>query len=156
MEWHPYYKWIIVFLILGIVRYLQQNSSKKVDLSVNTDDDEPKSLTPVSDESFKVQVSVNKTIVDLIEEMDYKLISNHMDQNGNFKIEFVNYENKLFSFKRQPTYVKLIGNDNLKGLSYTTWSDRYEYGQNTHNDNIAKKFVAKLKGHLAKHHEKEL
>ena len=39
----------------------------------------------------------------------------------------------------------MTGNEKIKGISYTTWSDRYEYGQNSHNDEIAQEFLKKLK-----------
>ena len=77
--------------------------------------------------------------------MGYILISNNIDNNLNFEITFVNYEKKIFDFKRQSTFIKVTGNEKIKEISYTTWSDRYEYGQNSHNDKIAQDFLKKIK-----------
>ena len=84
-------------------------------------------------------------ILNLIEELGYILISNNINNILDYEITFVNYKKKLFDFKRQSTFIKVTGNEKIKEISYTTWSDRYEYGQNSHNDEIAQEFLKKLK-----------
>jgi len=44
----------------------------------------------------------------------------------------------------------VTGNEKIKEISYITWSDRYEYGQNSHNDEIAHEFLVKLKEKMSK------
>jgi len=150
MEWNPVYLYALIPLIIIIVKALQQNTTKKFEINGDeTDDGKPNSMEfdenieNVKQSSFESHAS--NLILKLIEEMGYILISNNIYNNCDYEITFVNYEKKLFDFKRQSTFIKVTGNEKIKGISYTTWSDRYEYGQNSHNDEIAQEFLKKLK-----------
>jgi hypothetical protein len=149
MEWKRWYNYVIIILIIVIVKELQQNNTKK--FKINGDEiDEEKTNSMEFDEKLEnvIQSSfetfASNLILKLIEEMGYILISNNIN-NLDYEITFVNYEKKLFDFKRQATFVKVTGNEKTKEISYTTWSDRYEVGQNSHNDEIAQVFLKKLK-----------
>ena len=150
MEWKPVYLYALIPLIIIIVKALQQNTTKKFKINGDeTDEGKPNSMEfdenieNVKQSSFENHSS--NLILKLIEEMGYILISNNIDNNLNFEITFVNYEKKIFDFKRQSTFIKVTGNEKIKEISYTTWSDRYEYGQNSHNDKIAQDFLKKIK-----------
>ena len=150
MEWKPVYLYALIPLIIIIVKALQQNTTKKFKINGDeTDERKPNSMDfdenieNVKQSSFESHAS--NLILKLIEEMGYILISNNINNNLGYEITFVNYEKKLFDFKRQSTFIKVTGNEKIKGISYTTWSDRYEYGQNSHNDEIAQEFLKKLK-----------
>ena len=150
MEWKPVYLYALIPLIIIIVKALQQNSTKKfkingdeIDYEKQNDVEIDEKIENVKQSSFENHSS--NLILKLIEEMGYILISNNIDNNLNFEITFVNYEKKIFDFKRQSTFIKVTGNEKIKEISYTTWSDRYEYGQNSHNDEIAQEFLKKLK-----------
>ena len=150
MEWKPVYLYALIPLIIIIVKALQQNSTKKfkingdeIDYEKQNDVEIDEKIENVKQSSFENHSS--NLILKLIEEMGYILISNNIDNNLNFEITFVNYEKKIFDFKRQSTFIKMTGNEKIKEISYTTWSDRYEYGQNSHNDKIAQDFLKKIK-----------
>jgi hypothetical protein len=150
MEWKPVYLYALIPLIIIIVKALQQNSTKKfkingdeIDYEKQNDVEIDEKIENVKQSSFENHSS--NLILKLIEEMGYILISNNIDNNLNFEITFVNYEKKIFDFKRQSTFIKVTGNEKIKEISYTTWSDRYEYGQNSHNDKIAQDFLKKIK-----------
>jgi hypothetical protein len=150
MEWKPVYLYVLIPLIIIIVKALQQNTTKKFKINGDeTDGEKPNSMEfdenieNVKKSSFENHAS--NLMLKLIEEMGYILISNNINNNLDYEITFVNYEKKLFDFKRQSTFIKVTGNEKIKGISYTTWSDRYEYGQNSHNDEIAQEFLKKLK-----------
>ncbi len=150
MEWQPWYKFIIIALIIGIVRTFQQNSKKKfiIDVDKKTESGENrkefngKRDTPIQSSSVQ---HASQVIQQLIEEMGFIVKSKEINENLDYEITFVNYEKKLFDFKRQSTYIQINGNEKTKELTYTTWSDRYEYGQNSHNNKIANDFLEKLK-----------
>jgi hypothetical protein len=150
MEWKPVYLYALIPLIIIIVKALQQNTTKKFKINGDeTDEQKPNSMEfdenieNVKQSSFESNAS--NLILKLIDEMGYILISNNINNNLDYEITFVNYEKKLFDFKRQSTFIKVTGNEKIKEISYTTWSDRYEYGQNSHNDEIAQEFLKKLK-----------
>ena len=150
MEWKPVYLYALIPLIIIIVKALQQNTTKKFKINGDeTDVGKPTSME--FDENIEnvkqssIESLASNLILKLIEEMGYILISNNINNNLDYEITFVNYEKKLFDFKRQSTFIKVTGNEKIKGISYTTWSDRYEYGQNSHNDEIAQEFLKKLK-----------
>lgn len=150
MEWNPVYLYALIPLIIIIVKALQQNTTKKFKINGDeTNEGKPNSMEfdenieNVKQSSFESYAF--DLILKLIEEMGYILISNNINNNLDYEITFVNYEKKLFDFKRQSTFIKVTGNEKIKGISYTTWSDRYEYGQNSHNDEIAQEFLKKLK-----------
>jgi hypothetical protein len=149
MEWQPWYKFVIIALIIVIVKALQQNTKKEFKLNADKSD---KDTINSSDLDFKSE-SVNQSTfegsvynlaINLIEEMGFMLVSKNISNTHDYEITFVNYEKKLFDFKRQSTFIKLSGKDKSKDISYTTWSERYEYGQNSHNDEIAQDFLSKL------------
>ena len=80
-------------------------------------------------------------IKSLINDQEYVLVKSKKSGQG-FEITFKNYEEKLFKLRRLPTYVKvsgLINSDDLD-LEFSSWSDRYEYGQNSHNHEFLTKF----------------
>ena len=150
MEWKPVYLYALIPLIIIIVKALQQNTTKKFKINGDeTDEGKPNSME--FDENIEnvkqsfFESHASNLILKLIEEMGYILISNNINNNLGYEITFVNYEKKIFDFKRQSTFIKVTGNEKIKGISYTTWSDRYEYGQNSHNDEIAQEFLKKLK-----------
>ena len=150
MEWKPVYLYALIPLTIIIIKALQQNTTKKFKINGDeTDEGKPNSMEfdenieNVKQSSFESHAS--NLILKLIEELGYILISNNINNNLGYEITFVNYEKKLFDFKRQSTFIKVTGNEKIKGISYTTWSDRYEYGQNSHNDKIAQEFLKKLK-----------
>ena len=150
MEWQPWYKYVIIALIIVIVKSLQQNTKKEFKLNADKSDNDKKNSSDLDINSESVnrstfEGSVYDLVLTLIEEMGYILVSKHLSNTQDFEITFVNYEKKLFDFKRQSTFIKVTGNEKIKGISYTTWSDRYEYGQNSHNDKIAQEFLKKLK-----------
>ncbi|MFM7683674.1 MAG: hypothetical protein ACKO7P_13180 [Bacteroidota bacterium] len=155
MEWKPVYLYALIPLIIIIVKALQKNNNKKFKINLDeTDDGKTNSmefdekLESIKQPSFESYSS--NLILNLIEEMGYILISNNINSNLDYEITFINYEKKLFDFKRQSTYIKVSGNEKIKQISYTTWSDRYEYGQNSHNDEIAQEFLVKLKEKMSK------
>ena len=150
MEWNPVYLYALIPLIIIIVKALQQNTTKKFKINGDeTDEGKPNSME--FDENIEnvkqssIESLASNLILKLIEEMGYILISNNINNNLGYEITFVNYEKKIFDFKRQSTFIKVTGNEKIKGISYTTWSDRYEYGQNSHNDESAQEFLKKLK-----------
>ena len=150
MEWKPVYLYALIPLIIIIVKALQQNTTKEFKINGDeTDEGKPNSME--FDENIEnvkqssIESHASNLILKLIEEMGYILISNNINNNLDYEITFVNYINKLFDFKRQSTFIKVTGNEKIKAISYTTWSDRYEYGQNSHNDEIAQEFLKKLK-----------
>ena len=149
MEWQPWYKFVIIALIIAIVKALQQNTKKEFKLNADKSD---KDTINSSDLDFKSE-SVNQSTfegsvynlaLNLIEEMGFILVSKNLSNTHDYEITFVNYEKKLFDLERQSTFIKLSGKDKSKDISYTTWSERYEYGQNSHNDEIAQDFLYKL------------
>jgi len=80
-------------------------------------------------------------IKSLINDQEYVLVKSKKLGQG-FEITFKNYEEKLFKLRRVPTYVKvsgLINSDDLD-LEFSSWSDRYEFGQNSHNHEFLTKF----------------
>lgn len=148
MEWQPWYKFVIIALIIVIVKAMQQNTTKK--FKINSEETDGKRINSLNDESDKTtepsfEGSISNLILQLIEEMGYILISKNISNTLDYEITFVNYEKKFFDLKRQSTFIKVTGNDKSKEISYTTWSERYEYGQNIHNDGIAHEFLEKLK-----------
>jgi len=155
MEWKPAYLWALIPLIAIIAKALQKNTTKKFKINLgDTDDGKTNSmefdekLENIKQPSFE-RYSCN-LILNLIEEMDYILISNNINSNLDYEITFKNYEKKIFDFKRESSYIKVTGNEKIKEISYITWSDRYEYGQNSHNDEIAHEFLVKLKEKMSK------
>jgi hypothetical protein len=149
MEWQPWYTYVIIAIIIAIIKSFQQTTEKKYTINNDTTDDDKtinnnilNDLKSIS--QTEVEISVNEKILKLIEEMGYILISNNININLDYETTFVNYKKKFFDFKRQPTNIKLSGNDKSKNVKYTSWSDRYEYGQNSHNDDIAKGFLKTL------------
>jgi hypothetical protein len=150
MEWKPVYLYVLVPLIIVIVKALQKNTTKKFKINEGVTDEEKQNsveidqkLENVSHSSF--EGSAYDLILNQIEEMGYILISSEIKNNLDYEITFVNYEKKLFDFKLQSTFIKVIGNEKVKEISYTTWSERYEFGQNSNNDAIAQEFLQKLK-----------
>ena len=149
MEWHPGYKYVIITLIIVIVKSLQQNTKKEFKLNADKSDNDKKNSSDLDINSESVnrstfEGSVYDLVLTLIKEMGYVLVSKHLSNTQDFEITFVNYEKKLFDFKRQSTFIKISGKNKSKDISYTTWSERYEYGQNSHNDDIAKDFLKNL------------
>ena len=149
MEWHPGYKYVIITLIFVIVKSLQQNTKKEFKLNADKSDNDKKNSSDLDINSESVnrstfEGSVYDLVLTLIKEMGYILVSKHLSNTQDFEITFVNYEKKLFDFKRQSTFIKISGKNKSKDISYTTWSERYEYGQNSHNDDIAKDFLKNL------------
>jgi hypothetical protein len=150
MEWKPVYLYALIPLIIVIVKALQQDTTKKFKINGDeTDKEKPNSmefdekLENVNQSSF--EGSTSNLILKLVEEMGYILILNNINNTLDYEITFVNYEKKLFDIKRQSTFIKVTGKEKTKEISYSTWSDRYEYGQNSHNDKIAQEFLKKLK-----------
>lgn len=150
MEWKPVYLYVLIPLIILIVKALQKNNTKKFKINeVETDEKKQNSietdekLENVSQSSF--EGSAYDLILNQIEEMGYILISSDIKNNLDYEITFVNYEKKLFDFKLQSTFIKVTGNEKINEISYTTWSERYEFGQNSNNDAIAQEFLQKLK-----------
>ncbi|MFM7628089.1 MAG: hypothetical protein ACKO44_01100 [Algoriphagus sp.] len=150
MEWKPVYLYVLIPLIILIVKALQKNTTKKFKINeVETDEKKQNSietdekLENVSQSSF--EGSAYDLILNQIEEMGYILISSDIKNNLDYEITFVNYEKKLFDFKLQSTFIKVTGNEKINEISYTTWSERYEFGQNSNNDAIAQEFLQKLK-----------
>ena len=150
MDMKPLYLYALIPLVIIIVKALQKSTTKKFKINGDeTDDGKPYSVAfddkieNVKQSSFESH-SFN-LILNLIEELGYILISNNINNILDYEITFVNYKKKLFDFKRQSTFIKVTGNEKIKEISYTTWSDRYEYGQNSHNDEIAQEFLKKLK-----------
>jgi hypothetical protein len=149
MEWQPWYKYVIIALIIVIVKSLQQNTKKEFKLNADKSDNDKKNSSDLDINSESVnrstfEGSVYDLVLTLIEEMGYILVSKHLSNTQDFEITFVNYEKKLFDFKRQSTFIKISGKNKSKDISYTTWSERYEYGQNSHNDDIAQVFLKNL------------
>ena len=149
MEWQPWYKYVIIALIIVIVKSLQQNTKKEFKLNADKSDNDKKNSSDLDINSESVnrstfEGSVYDLVLTLIEEMGYILVSKHLSNTQDFEITFVNYEKKLFDFKRQSTFIKISGKNKSKDISYTTWSERYEYGQNSHNDDIAQDFLKNL------------
>jgi hypothetical protein len=149
MVWYPWYKFVIIGLIIVIVKSRQQNTKKKFKLNADNSDENKMNSTDVDVKSESIHLStfegsVYNLALNLIEELGFILVSKELSTAHDFEITFVNYEKKIFDFKRQSTYIKLSGKDNSKDISYTTWSDRYEFGQNSHNDEIAQEFLYKL------------
>jgi hypothetical protein len=149
MEWQPWYKYVIIALIIVIVKSLQQNTKKEFKLNADKSDNDKKNSSDLDINSESVnrstfEDSVYDLVLTLIEEMGYILVSKHLSNTQDFEITFVNYEKKLFDFKRESTFIKISGKNKSKDISYTTWSERYEYGQNSHNDDIAQDFLKNL------------
>jgi hypothetical protein len=149
MKWQPWYTYAIIATITVIVKGLQQNSTKKFkikknEIAKNTIGDSDINEDNENKYDTLFEGSVYNLISELIKELGYVLISKNIDSNDNYEITFMNYEKKIFDFKRESTYIKITGNDKLKDISYTTWSDRYEIGQNSHNEEIAQEFFNKM------------
>lgn len=152
MEWQPWYRFVISALILAIIKVLTQRKTKKK-YKINRDEiKKGKENNLVVDEKLEnvnqspLEGSAANLTLKLIEEMGYILILNkNLHNTSYYEITFKNYEKKLFDFKRESTFIKVTGHDKSKEISYTTWSERYEYGQNSHNDKIAQDFLEKLK-----------
>jgi hypothetical protein len=151
MEWHPWYRFVIIALIILIVRYFQQSSAKKFSIKNNKIEGDKSYNLNNGDMVFFINIPINQSIINLIDEMEYILISKNVSSDNYYEITFMNYKKKLFDFKRQSTYIKLNGNDNSQNITYTTWSDRYEFGQNSHNDKIANEFLLKLLAKISLH-----
>ena len=105
-----------------IIKALQQNTTKKFKINGDeTDEGKPNSMEfdenieNVKQSSFESHAS--NLILKLIEELGYILISNNINNNLGYEITFVNYEKKLFDFKRQSTFIKVTGNEKIKGFS---------------------------------------
>lgn len=150
MEWQPWYKFVIIGLIGLIAKALQQNTTKKYEIINNEAEEEKSDSSNIQDNNRNLndrssEESVYNLISELIDEMGYILISKNMTNNLYYEITFKNYEKNFLEFKRVSTFIKLTGNDKSKEISYSTWSERYEYGQNSHNDKIAQDFLTKLK-----------
>lgn len=153
MAWQPWFKVIIIAIIIAVVKSFQQSTSKKITLESNSADTNNIIDPKIQDESKVINsveenISVYEMILKIIDDMGYILISKNIKSNLHFEIEFVNYERKWTDFKRQPTYVKLNGYEKSKNVLYTTWSDRYEFGQNYHNNKIARRFLLLLEERL--------
>ena len=150
MEWKPVYLYVLIPLIIVIVKALQKNTTKKFKFNESETDEEKlngveidEKLENVSQSTF--EGSAYDLILNQIEEMGYILISSEIKNSLDYEITFVNYEKKMFDFKLQSTFIKVIGNEKTKEISYTTWSERYEFGQNSNNNEIAQEFLIKLK-----------
>ena len=80
-------------------------------------------------------------IKSLINDREYVLVKSKKSGQG-FEITFRNYEEKLFKLRRMPTYIKVSGliNSNDLDLEFSSWSDRYEFGQSSHNHEFLTKF----------------
>lgn len=149
MKWQPWYTIVIIAIITTIVKSFQKNTKKIMKIkNIEKDVDEMKN-SGLDENSQNVssptlQASAFNSIIKLIEEMGYILISKKISNTLDYEITFVNYKKKFFELKRQPTYIKINGNDKSNEVSYTTWSENYEYGQNSHNENIAQSFFKKL------------
>lgn len=150
MEWKPLYLYVLIPLIIVIVKALQKNTTKKFKINEVVTDEKKQNnietdekLENISQSSF--EGSAYDLILNQIEEMGYILISSDIKNNLDYEITFVNYEKKLFDFKLQSTFIKVTGNEKINEISYTTWSERYEFGQNSNNDAIAQEFLQKLK-----------
>ena len=133
MKWLIIYKWLIFAGIIAIVKYFQQKKQKKFNLYDND---------KIKVESSKLRL----LMIELINEKKYILISDKEIDERNYEITFVNYKQKLFDC--MPTYIKILVSENSKEASYTIWSDRYEYGQNSRNNDIANDFLHDFKNKL--------
>jgi len=104
MEWKPAYLWALIPLIAIIAKALQKNTTKKFKINLgDTDDGKTNSmefdekLENIKQPSFE-RYSCN-LILNLIEEMDYILISNNINSNLDYEITFKNYEKKYLTLK---------------------------------------------------------
>lgn len=149
MEWHSWYLLLLIPIIRSLVKSFQQSSKKEISLdSTQANRNGTNEANAGKMNSVSAGFSVNKQIVELINELNYVLISNKVNEQLDYEIVLKNYENKFLDLKRQATIMKIQGNDQSKELSYSTWSDRYEYGQNSHNSEIAEDFIERLKARL--------
>jgi hypothetical protein len=147
------YIYLIIGIIIVAVRLSQKNNKKTIDLKESSSDSKVNEIISQSDHSSLVEhsqgnLSVSKQIVKTIEDLNFVLKSNNLDKSGNYEIEFVNYDNKIFDFKRQSTFIKLTGNDKSTKIDHIVWSNRYEYGQYGHNEKVVTTFFDRLKINL--------
>lgn len=149
------YIYLIVGILIIAVRLSQKNNKKTIDLKESSPDSKVNEVISQIDHSSLIEhsqrnLSVSKEIVKTIDDLNFVLKSNNLDKSGNYEIEFVNYEKKIFDFKRQSTHIKLTGNDKSTKIDHIVWSDRYEYGQYGHNEEIVTTFFDRLKINLEK------
>ena len=100
MEWQPWYKYVIIALIIVIVKSLQQNTKKEFKLNADKSDNDKKNSSDLDINSESVnrstfEGSVYDLVLTLIEEMGYILVSKHLSNTPDFEITFVNYKKKL-------------------------------------------------------------
>ena len=143
------YLYLIVALIIILVRIYQKKSKKEFKLNSKATNDHKTKGADIhgksdSDSGAVLEGSIYAQALSLIEEMGYILVSKNISDTNDFEITFMNYEKKFFDFKRESTYITLTGNENTREITYTTWSDRYEFGQNSHNNTIAESFLNNL------------
>lgn len=141
--------WGTAFVIIVIIRQSQKSSkttskitgepAKQNNSKTNTQKD---SMNQNAVDEILVP-NLNEQIVSLIEELGFILISNNKTGNT-FEITFKNYEYNVFNFKRVPTFIKIEGTINSNQLTYSKWSKRFEYGQNSHNTKVLNNFKSKL------------
>lgn len=147
------YIYLIVPIILIAVRVSQKRNKKTIDLNESSPDSKVQEVniqinpTSINEHSLDNR-SVSKEIIKTIYDLNFVLKINNIDKVGNYEIEFINYDKKIFDFKRQSTHIKLTGNDNSTKIDHIVWSDRYEYGQNGHNQKIVESFFERLKENL--------
>lgn len=132
--------WGLFFLIIFWVR----NAQKKRKIHGRIESDSSKDTSANFNRSLETKNNIHNLyynrVISLIRDFDYILVKSKKSEQG-FEITFKNYDYNFWNFKRVPTYVKVVGFINSNTLEYSTWSDRYEYGQNSHNE----KFVVKFK-----------
>jgi hypothetical protein len=147
------YIYLIGAIVIIAVRLSQKNNKKTIDLNERSTDSKVNEVTNQIDHSSVLEhsqenISVSKEIFKTIDDLNFVLKSNNLDKSGNYEIEFVNYDNKIFDFKRQSTYIKLTGNDKSTKIDHIVWSNRYEYGQYAHNEKVITIFFDQLKINL--------
>ena len=132
--------WGLFFLIIFWVK----NAQKKRKIHGRIESDSTKDTSANFNSLLETENNIHDLyydrVISLIRDFDYILVKSKKSEQG-FEITFKNYDYNVWNFKRVPTYVKVVGLINSDILEYSTWSDRYEYGQNSHND----KFVIKFK-----------
>ncbi len=157
MEWHPAYKYIIMAVGIAIIKSLKESFQQTTEKKYKLDDDnvnDSSMLPNVNNDqgppvSPELETSVSETIVKLIKEKNYILQSKKLSENLDYEINFVNHKKESkWDFKWESTFIKLNGNDKSKEVTYTTWSNQYEFGQNKRNNRITREFLDELKGRL--------
>ena len=133
---------IAIFLII-LIRYYQKSKTSFYSMRDDIIKPDPENNKQVLKSNIDYDYSIIKTIKNLIEDKNFILLTESIN-DSHFVIEFKNYDSAPFEFKRQSTYIKINGNLDNNTLDFSTWSDRYELGQNGHNESILSSFKREL------------